>query len=151
MCGACNPPDGPQRERLSFRRLHAFTMQKHPDDPNEDRWCESRAGMIYALSDGASVSFDPKIWAAILVRRFTENPTVSRAWIEAAATEYNSAHDREAMPWMQQAAFDRGSFATLLGIELSADWRVARVFAIGDTVLAFIDSGQVVRTIPYVQ
>jgi hypothetical protein len=60
-------------------------------------------------------------------------------------------HTMETMPWMQQAAFDRGSFATLLGIELLPDWRAARVFAIGDTLLAFVDSAQVVRTIPYVQ
>lgn len=52
---------------------------------------------------------------------------------------------------MQQAAFDRGSFATLLGVELLPDQRAARVFAIGDTIRAFIDSDKVVRTIPYVQ
>jgi hypothetical protein len=39
----------------------------------------------------------------------------------------------------------------LLGVWFLPDWQGVRVFAIGDTILAFIDGGQVVRTIPYVQ
>ena len=52
---------------------------------------------------------------------------------------------------MQQAAFDRGSFATLLGIVFWSNWQGAHVFAIGDTIVAFIDGSQVLRTIPYAQ
>jgi len=55
------------------------------------------------------------------------------------------------MSWSHQAAFDRGSFATLLGVVCSLDGQAARIFALGDTLLAFVDNGQVVRTIPYVQ
>lgn len=151
MPGQCKTLDDLRCERPSFKRLQTFTVEKHSDSPNEDQSCESSAGLTNALSDGASVSFDSGVWAAILARRFAENPAVSRDWIQAAVAEYSAAHDRETMPWMQQAAFDRGSFATLLGIELLPDRRSARVFAIGDTILAFIDSGKVVRTIPYVQ
>jgi hypothetical protein len=50
---------------------------------------------------------------------------------------------------MQQAAFDRGSFATLLDVVFSADWRAVRIVAIGDSILAFLDKQQVIRTIPY--
>jgi hypothetical protein len=49
--------------------------------------------MIYAISDGASVSFDSGPWAAILARRFTEDPNVSREWIEAAIAEYGRLHE----------------------------------------------------------
>jgi hypothetical protein len=133
-----------------FVRLRAFSVQKRDDTANEDHWSESPDGSAYAVSDGASVSFDPGRWANILARRFSEIPDVSHDWIDAAAAEYRAAHDREAMPWMQQAAFDRGSFATLLGIVFLPDWQGLRIFAIGDTMLAFVDSGQVVRTIPYI-
>jgi hypothetical protein len=51
---------------------------------------------------------------------------------------------------MQQAAYDQGSFATLLGLELSSDWRVARVFAVGDSIFAFVDGCELLRTIPLV-
>jgi hypothetical protein len=151
MHGECNPLDNSPSKARRLRRLRAFTVQKREDSPNEDYWFESPDGSIYALSDGASVSFDPGHWANILTRRFSENQNVSYDWIQDAIAEYRTAHDREAMPWMQQAAFDRGSFATLLGIAFLPDWQGVRVFTIGDTILAFIDSGQVVRTIPYLR
>jgi hypothetical protein len=138
-------------EARPFKRLYALSLQKRDDSANEDHWCVSLDGRICAVSDGASVSFDSGPWALILARRFIEDPVVSREWIQSAIAEYGTAHDREAMAWMLQAAFDRGSFATLLGIAFSPDWRSVRVFAIGDTILAFIDGGRVVRTIPYVR
>ena len=39
----------------------------------------------------------------------------------------------------------------MLGVVCSLDGQAARIFALGDTLLAFVDNGQVVRTIPYVQ
>jgi hypothetical protein len=134
-----------------YRVLRAFSVAKREDTPNEDRWRASDNGTICALSDGASVSFDSAPWAEVLTHRFVEDQGVSREWLEAAAREYQTAYDRDAMPWMHQAAFDRGSFATLLGIVFSQDGANARAFAIGDSLLAFIDDGEVVRTIPYVE
>jgi hypothetical protein len=152
MRSECKALGDTPSEVQPLKRLYAFTVQKRDDGANnEDQWCESPDGMICAVSDGASVSFDSGLWAEILVRRFTSDPNVSRDWIKAAIAEYSAAHDREAMPWMHQAAFDRGSFATLLGVWFLPDWQGARVFAIGDTILAFVDGGQLVRTIPYVQ
>ncbi|CUA90580.1 hypothetical protein Ga0061061_1148 [Chelatococcus sambhunathii] len=134
-----------------FRVLRAFSVAKREDAPNEDRWRASNDGAICAVSDGASISFDSAPWAEVLTRRFVENQQVSRAWLEAAAKEYRAAYDRDAMPWMHQAAFDRGSFATLLGIVFSRDGASARAFAVGDSLLAFVDCGEVIRTIPYVK
>jgi hypothetical protein len=107
--------------------------------------------MICALSDGASVSFDSGPWAEILSRRFVESPNISQEWIKAAIEEYRSAYDRENMSWAYQAAYDRGSFATLLGIISMPNGRGLRVFAYGDTLLALIENGQLVRTIPYIR
>lgn len=139
--------DGTPRMPFGLRR--AFTVSKHADRPgdNEDRWQRSDSGAVCALSDGASVSFDPAPWADVLVRRFVGEPKFSREWLDQAIQEYEGAYDRDAMAWMQQAAFDRGSFATLLGA-VCEEKRV-RVLALGDSLLALVDGDQLSRTIPY--
>ena len=141
----------PASEANSFKILRAFSVPKRDDTPNEDRRDQSSDNRIVAVSDGASVSFDSAPWAQILCRRFINDPNVSRDWLRAAVVEYQSAYDRETMPWMQQGAFDRGSFATLLGVSLSNDLQLARIIAVGDSILALVDRRQVVRTIPYMQ
>lgn len=134
-----------------LRVLRVFSAPKREDAPNEDRWCISADGASCAVSDGASISFDSGPWAEVLCRKFIESSDVTPEWIEAAVSEYQTPYDRDSMSWSHQAAFDRGSFATLLGVVCSPDGKAARIFALGDTLLAFIDKSQVVRTIPYVQ
>lgn len=132
-----------------LRLQHAFSVAKWEDASNEDCWSVAPDGLSCALSDGASVSYDSAPWAAILVRRFVECPEVTQAWIEEASKEYRSRYDRAAMPWMHQAAFDRGSHATLLGLAYSNEADSANVFAIGDSLLALLDSGELVLSFPY--
>ncbi|WP_375762465.1 protein phosphatase 2C domain-containing protein [Bradyrhizobium sp. B025] len=139
-------PDEPQ----TFRVLRAFTVSKREDTANEDRFFHSDDKRICAVSDGASVSFDSGPWAQILCRRFVESLTLDREWLEAATYEYQARYDRDSMSWSHQAAFDQGSFATLLGVACSSDGKGARVFSVGDSLLAFIDNGELLRTIPYV-
>lgn len=134
---------------LPIRLLRAFTSPKRSDEPNEDRWLASEDGTTFAISDGASVSFDSASWAAILVRRFVGNPVVDQEWLYAAIAEYEQAHDRIAMDWMQQAAFDRGSSATLLGAVYSGSGPTVRVIVIGDSLLAMTDGERLIQTIPY--
>jgi hypothetical protein len=136
--------------RSPLRLQRGFSMPKQEGQPNEDSWWASTDGMICAVSDGASVSFDSGLWAEILVRRFVDNADVCRAWLDVNATEYQSGYDRETMAWMDQAAFDRGSFATLLGLVCSPDGHHASVIAIGDSLFAFVDGNELVRTIPYI-
>ena len=136
-------------ERRPINLLHAFSVAKREDSENEDRWAAAPDGSAFAICDGASVSFDSGPWAAILAQRFVADSEITPDWIGAAAVAYNQGRDRDAMPWMSQAAFDRGSFATLLGIEFLHQGQALRAMAIGDSLLAFIDGSQVVRTIPY--
>lgn len=135
---------------LGFRLLRAFSVPKKLGEGNEDRWLSNSDGSVAAVSDGASVSFDPGPWAETLVRHFVETPEVDLEWLQAAANEYRDAYDREAMPWMQQAAFDRGSFATLAGLVSSRDGTPARGFAVGDSLIVLLDGERCVRTFPYV-
>ncbi len=140
-----------ENELQPLRVLRAFTVAKTDDGPNEDRYFVSEDKSICALSDGASVSYDPGPWAAILCRRFIASPDISSDWLKEASRDYQAEYDREAMSWSQQGAFDRGSSATLMGVVCSADSRSVRVFAVGDSILAFVESGCVVRSIPYLK
>jgi hypothetical protein len=131
--------------------LRVLSVFKRDDVANEDRWAVSDDKTACALSDGASVSFDSGPWAQILCKKFIERTGVTPEWLADAVNEYRLGYDRDAMSWSHQAAFDRGSFATLLGVVCSSEGRAARVFAVGDTLLALVDGGHIVRTIPYIQ
>jgi hypothetical protein len=115
---------------------------------NEDSFCRSRKG-VYALSDGASVSFDSASWARILVRRYTRNPQFNRAWVAAAIAEFRGLYDRDSMPWMQQASFDKGSFASLLGVRVIDAGRLIEVFSIGDSLAVLCDGDRIKATYPF--
>lgn len=136
----------------AFRFARAFTVPKHESTPNEDRWHASPDGLVCAISDGASISYDPAPWAEKLVGAFVENPAPSNAWLSVAAEQYATNYDRSSMEWMQEAAFDKGSFASLLGLVIHPKGRSMRAFAIGDSMLALIGrDGRLHRTLPYEQ
>ena len=126
----------------------AFSVPKvFGEGRNEDSFSRSRRG-VYALSDGASVSFDSASWARILVRRYTRNPRFNPAWLAAAIAEFRGLYDRDGMPWMQQASFDRGSFALLLGVRMIDAGRLIQVFSIGDSLAVLCDGDRIKATFP---
>jgi hypothetical protein len=128
-------------------RPRGLSVAKAQGQRNEDAWQSSRKG-VAALSDGASVSFDSAAWSRILVRRYAQNPCFDREWLATAVAEFATLHDRESLPWMEQAAFDRGSFASLLGLQHRGGRRV-RILAIGDSIAVLCDADRVVATFPY--
>src|SRR5450759_3406612 len=99
-----------------LRVLRTFSVLKRDDSSNEDRLCVSTDKMSCAVSDGASISFDSGPWAEVLCRKFIENSDITPEWLVSAINEYQLAYDRDVLSWSHQAAFDRGSFATLLGV-----------------------------------
>jgi hypothetical protein len=126
----------------------ALTVPKSEDSRNEDGFYRSGKG-VYALSDGASVSFDSASWARILVRHYARNPEFTREWLAAAIAEFGKLYDRESLPWMQQASFDRGSFATLLGVRMVDEGRLIQVLAIGDSLAVLCDGDSIKATFPF--
>jgi hypothetical protein len=122
-------------------------VPKRRNEANEDAWQCSRKGAA-AVSDGASISFDSASWARILVRRYAQRPHFDAAWVAEAIAAYAALHDRDGLPWMQQAAFDRGSFASLLGLCDDGGGRV-RVLAIGDSLAVLCDGDRVAASFPY--
>lgn len=130
-----------------------FTAQvpkdvQHPDS-NEDAYEIAPDGSIAAVSDGASESFDSKSWSAILVHAFCNQPKIHVDWILKALENYDESHDVTALSWSKKAAFDRGSFATLLGIEYSKTPSTIRVLAIGDSVAILVEDGTAIDSYPY--
>src|SRR5262245_2393449 len=125
----------------------AFSFPKAEDRRNEDSFHRSAKG-VYALSDGASVSFDSASWARILVRRYTRDPEFTREWLAAAMAEFRKLYDRESMPWMQQASFDRGSFASLLGVRMIDQGKLIQVLAIGDSLAVLCDGDCIKASFP---
>ena len=126
----------------------AFSVPKGEDQRNEDSFHRSAKG-VYALSDGASVSFDSASWARILVKRYARKPEFTREWLAAAIAEFGKLYDRDNLPWMQQASLDRGSFASLLGVRLFDAGELIQVLAIGDSLAVLCDGDRIKATFPF--
>lgn len=132
-----------------MRVLHRWTVGKQVAEPhlNEDAIACSNAKSVYAVSDGASESFASGGWARILVSRYLRRPVIDEAWLAHAITTYHAAFDRAAMSWSAQAAFDRGSFATLLGLRF--DTSGVSILGIGDSLAVMDDGTEIRATFPY--
>ncbi|MGE3335521.1 MAG: hypothetical protein AB7I36_17900 [Rhodospirillaceae bacterium] len=130
------------------RSVLAFSVPKREDATNEDRWRIASDGTICALCDGASISYDPAPWADQLTERFVTDPNITRLWLDDAVSEYLKKYDRENMEWMQQAAFDRGSFATLVGIIWPTGQASLRTFAMGDSIVALVGDNTFLGSYP---
>ena len=122
--------------RTKSRLPLAFSFPKAEDRRNEDSFHRTAKG-VYALSDGASVSFDSASWARILVP-LRADPERASGWPPRMA-EFRKLYDRDSMPWVQQASFDRGSFASLLGVRVVDEGRLIQVLSIGDSLAVLCD------------
>lgn len=118
------------------------SVPKHADAPsdNEDAYRVDEERGRVVVSDGASESFDAKIWARLLVDTFLETDPSEPTIAECVAT-FGTLHDPEGMSWSRAAAFERGSFATLLIAQEGSGDRLD-ILSIGDS-LAVLTDGQV--------
>lgn len=111
----------------------AFTRAKEAE-----RLCEDvvlgwpRLGR-FALSDGASISYDSRGWARTLCWQFMRSINVGPDWLEHARARFAARSTPAENDWAAILASDRGSYATFLGLTVTASGLV--VHAIGDTVL----------------
>jgi hypothetical protein len=135
--------------RLVFH--HSVPKRTSEPELNEDYYlpvCPSQGGP-FVLSDGASESYDARTWSRLLVRRYRRRPSFSPAWVSQATANYVAIRDRSKMSWSQQAAFQRGSFATLLAVNIATDARRVDVLAIGDTIAAYGIKHTFRKSFPY--
>lgn len=132
-----------------MRLLHRWTVGKQLAEPylNEDAAIACSAKGVFVVSDGASESFASRRWARLLVTRYARRPVIDEGWLSQAISDYNTAFDRPTMSWSAQAAFDRGSFATLLGLRF--DPSGVSVLGIGDSLAVLDDGAEIRATFPY--
>lgn len=116
---------------------------------NEDALCCSPTRGIAVISDGASESFDPKLWSSILVSRYRMNQDINIRWLESTIKSYNKKTNVKELNWSRQAAYKRGSFASLLGVTEDSAKKLLSVIAIGDSLAVLLNNNQVVETFPY--
>lgn len=133
--------------RLNF----AVSVPKDParHDLNEDVWAVDERLVRVAVSDGASESFDSRTWARLLVEKYMADPAITSDWVDSAVAKYKASVDYEQLSWSKQAAYDRGSFATLLAVELALNGTEVEVLAIGDSVAMHVSSGVLLASFPY--
>lgn len=134
-----------------MRAIHRWTIGKQASEPhlNEDAAAYSNVSGVYAVSDGASESFASRRWARVLVARYLRRPIIDEGWLTRAIAEYNAAFERAGMSWSAQAAFDRGSFATLLGLRFVPSG--VSILGIGDSLAVLDDGAEISATFPYVE
>lgn len=115
---------------------------------NEDAWAIDESVTRVAVSDGASESFDSRAWATLLVNTYITNPAFSAEWLASVLKAYLTTVDYESLSWSKQAAFDRGSFATLLALEVAPNSDV-EVLALGDSVAFHLRGDELLASFPY--
>ena len=135
-----------------MRARFAGSVPKDIGSPeaNEDKFALSACGGRFAMCDGASESFDSKAWAAIVSATYAVDPEIDDAWVAAAIAEYSHLHDRASMSWSKQAAFERGSFTTLLGVEEDAVHEAVEILAIGDSIALLVSGDDLAGGWPFV-
>lgn len=134
-----------------MRSLLAATCPKDLQYPheNEDKFCVGDNAPRIALCDGASESYDSRTWADILACQYVQDEKVTPAWLDAAQQRYRACHDIASMSWSQYTAYERGSFATLIGVEYNAAHQDLDILAIGDSLTILCDGNQFIASWPF--
>lgn len=125
------------------------TVAKHTECPedNEDVYLSAPARGRVVLCDGASESFDASSWATLLVEQ-TLRDGLSLDSLQRCEEGYGLVHDPAALSWSKEAAYKRGSFATLVFAQDHPDRHVVEVAAIGDSLAVWSDGTAVIATTP---
>jgi hypothetical protein len=147
-------------------QIDVFQVQKSSVAPHqcEDAFAVDAAANRVAVSDGASSAFMSREWAQELVSGYvSDTPGLSlpavRTWVEDrtqqwAIKQQTAAASTSGDDWWSDASAARGSFATLLGVQVdrTAEGLAWTSLAVGDSVLAQVrptgDSVTLERSFP---
>ena len=129
--------------------VSSYSVPKDKDHPSENA---DRVGFrpdigIAVICDGAGSTFGSSIWSEILCKRFLDSEESDFLWLHRAIRDFNCHYAAESLTWNEQAALDRGSYAALLGVEVSAT--ELSMICVGDCMLAMAEYGKVVSTFPF--
>jgi hypothetical protein len=138
-----------------LRKRFAASVPKDPAAPelNEDSLGCDESRQVFVLSDGASESFNSRLWSRILVGVGLEvRPRSPRGFCQALRHCINVYDDwcrGLVMTWAEEAAFARGSFATLLAVRAARGAGDALVLGTGDSLAVLAAGNEIVSTFPY--
>lgn len=146
-------------------RMVVFSDVKAGNAPEE--WEDGAAGRVgdptagrkprFVVVDGATEAYDAVRWVELLVGSFvrsgppTLHPEPMRLWFEQAQRGWVDGAPATFANVFEKRKFAEGSFATLLGCELSGLDGPAPVWdavALGDTVLFHVRDGRLVGQFP---
>jgi hypothetical protein len=117
-------------------------------DENEDVYELAPDSSKVIISDGASESYDSKTWACLLVSNSIKLVEISGDWLSGIIADYEAKFDLATLPWSKQAAFARGSFATLLVVENLIENEI-NLFCVGDSLAVLVNNSEFVKSFPY--
>lgn len=124
------------------RRRRVFLRPKEAGRPCEDVVLAWPRHGRFAVSDGASISYDSRGWARALCWQFMRDTNVGPDWLEHARARFAARSLPPDDDWAASHASSRGSFATFLGCTITDAAMV--VHAVGDTVVFLVAAdGQV--------
>lgn len=127
----------------------AGQVPKNISEPDLIEDVFSQENFLVALCDGASESFDSKTWAKLLADKFCHDPEINSTWINDVICLYSEQFDPQKMSWSKQAAFERGSFSTLLGVQYFVSSNTIEITGIGDTIALLVDCNMEITSSPY--
>jgi len=138
---------------MRIAALFRATVSKdlHIEGSNEDTYClrlneeKPRA----AVFDGASESFAARKWSKLLADEWGKPPTRDWSWVERAQTRYARIISSLQLTWAQEAAMQRGSYATIAYVQFEEDWLFFS--AVGDSNIFLLSDNDIRFSYPYVQ
>lgn len=133
--------------RLRVDLVASVAKDPQHQDLNEDAY--ALGDIRLALADGASESYDSRSWARLLTEAYVLDQSVSVSWVADRVRTYLDSSDFASLSWSRQAAFERGSFSTLLGLELAPNGNDVDVLAIGDSLAVHIRNGAIFSSFPF--
>jgi len=142
--------------------LARVTALRVPKAGNTKEQCEDACalhGNYVAVSDGASATFESRLWARLLADSFVRHPpldlrnrTLVVDWADATSKDWTAAIPWDSLTLYEGPAASMGSAATLLGVRFDETTpgrgRIWTCLAIGDSCLFQVRAGSLVIKFP---
>ena len=134
--------------RLNIVFQGSVPKDDEQDKTNDDSYASNISCQRFAVADGASESYDSARWSRLLADAWvSDEQGINREGLRNLIHEYEVACEPDTLSWSKRGAFERGSFATLLGVSMEGD--LARIAAFGDSIVVGFPVNGAAKTFPY--
>lgn len=121
--------------KIIFQGSHPKDM--NDEKANEDAFAFSEDNKYLVLCDGASESYNSKLWARLICDTFIEDHNLTTDWLRSSIKKYVLEHDFNNMSWSQLSAYQRGSFTTLSSFFIDEINKNITIRLFGDSFIFF--------------